>query len=657
MLSYWATVSLQQEELPGIRAQLRVETFADTTKDPNQVLEELSSLAESHGGSMYVELPSPDGQRVYGAGEEASRWIAGQYRSLPGVPQREAHPLVDLPHADYRQMVEFSGSAKLVEETQSYFDSRGVKYEVAQDQRWAFLLSGTALGSLFQLLLSFCLAMCVIGAVLNMRSDAIRNLHGYSLTRSCAYEVQRASGSWVVFVLAALIGISLGVACWAGTKTAVQWLYYFGIFAGSALIVCGVSMFGAFFALRRTDLVAALDGRFPARSAVAGVYIVRLAALIAVASLSVASINHSAEWFKQDGEKTHWAEQSQSYGITLSGARDLEGVKQTSEVLAQKVRELSARGHLLYASYIDAGMVANGGLDRDLLIFNRSAARRSLEGPLLESFNLSNECQEACLLKPAGLSAKRAATQISSFAEGAPELQEIAYEAEGSSAKTWEVGDNAWMNRARVDAPYVMVVPDDRLGMSDRNIVAALSQKDALLTRYADFEALQSDPEVGSFIRSAAPMSQIWAAQHRDMARLAWIYSGGLLAAVMLVLASSAAALFTCARGFRQTLRAHYVHGVGPIKLLTRLGLAELLLLALPAVHLWRKGAPVRQWSSGGDLAGAADPSLMAMMSVPGAAWWTVAGVAVCTSLPVVFFIFRRFMHRGALKEEVWIYG
>ena len=642
ILGFWAAVTNEQLELPGIAAQERVETFATSSRH-DTVVSDLEALALAQGGEVFVEIATPVGRTVYGAGSRAEGWMEKGYQGLPGTPDIVVRPLSELPHGDYRQIFELAGSANFLNSFRNYLDEQGISHRTLVGQQWQYLLFGTALGSIFQLLIGFCFALCVIGVIVNARSDAVRQLHGIGLFESAWCELRRAGQRTVAPIGVVSLAVLAATAWWTNPYSALQWLRFQAVFTGVALAVCALSVIATLWLLRRTSVVALLSGRLPGKLVLVGVYLVRLGALIAVASMSIGALNYSFEWSKQRAEADSWESLPQSYYLELSGARSLEDIAETTQVLANRLREFSAQGRLYLVRTMDPGSLVGGHLDRDVVVYNEAAAEVSLEGAALAAYRSVGKLNEPVWLQPDDLSPAVSLEMIQQATGIQQPGREVVYPAGSSQAHTWQVGTDEWINRAWSPDPLLVVVPNDALFLSDRNIVAAVTQKSAVLARYEDFRALQADSTVGSFIRMARPMSQQWAIHHQRMARTAWLYIGALVASLALTIVTSCAVLFASLRIFHQKLRAHFVQGTIPITVVYLLCAFEALVIAGVLSYLWNRGAPVRQWGAGGTLAGAADPSLIAMFTVPTAVWWLVIVLALCTSVPAVALWARRY--------------
>lgn len=385
---------------------------------------------------------------------------------------------------------------------------------------------------------------------------------------------------------------------------------------------------------------------------------------MAVAAMSVGMLNHSSEWLKQREEEGVWQNLPAAYAVSLSGARALEDIHEASSTLAAELRAISAEHRLIYAQFLDPGQLNFATFGRDVLVYNQSAAeislsgtlRNALEGSLQHGSSTSPAAQkgEITWLIPDSLSSfdKASVERVFSPVQSDVKSAEIRYrDAESSrpAAVTWEVSAGAWMNRSQSVAPIVAVIPDDLKLISDRNLVAAVTQLDALLLDYDDYENLQNSPVIGSFLQAPIPMSQTWSESHHAMGRTVWVYGGGFIAALVLAAISAYSSLRTYLRLFRQRLRVSFIHGTLPLKLVIGYAALEALALGTVAFYLYHRGAPVRQWSEGGQFAGSADPSLIAMFSVPTSAWVISLAVVIATSLPVFAILFRR----GSVTELI----
>ncbi|MCF4007113.1 hypothetical protein L1O03_07995 [Corynebacterium uropygiale] len=644
LLGWWAATTLQQEEYPGVRSSLAFQTWAQSGRPSEEILRDLEGLARAHGESLFVEIPTPEGRTVYGAGPAVDQWMHTPYRGFPGTPALRFAPLTDLPHGEYRQIFELTGGEDFRAAVEDYARAQGIPTTALQSQTGAYLLSGTALGTLLTLTVGFCVAVGFIGVLVDARADAVRRLHGSSWWRSVAHVLAHGAGRLYAILAGALVLLVLTTVLLTNAASTLQWLEWSGVFVGVALAATIIAVALGVALIRCESTTALLAGRLPARTVLTGMVVVRAGAAVAVASLLIGLINYSGEWALQHSEKDEWAAAPEAYSTSLSGARGLEDLDDTREALAARVRELSASGRVLLTQHHFASDIPPAHLDRDVLILNDAAAHRSLRGELLRAYEEAGPHGDPLLFTPDSLApdVDLSAVPIGSDNLSAASARPHTYAAGSSSAFTWEVGDSEWMNRADAPDPIVVVFPNDNLLMSSRTIVAQMSTRHLLFTSYDDIMDLQRDPEVGSFIRTGDLMSQSWASHHQEMGRITWVYLGGTVAAVVLILIVAIALWLACLKVLHQKLRAYVVHGRRPWRVYAVLGVAELAVLAIAGWFLWYRGSLVRAWTDGGALSGAADPTLIAQFTVSPATWvWTLLIVAL-SSLPVTALVLRR---------------
>lgn len=655
LLGLWASAASEQAKLPNANYALRIEKLSEKQPDRGVVLQNLGGIALQNGENIFIEIPTPSGKTVYAAGAAAEKWISAGYRGIPGSPTIAVKPLTELPHADYRQVLELSGNSDFRGKIKNSLDSSGIKYTTMENQLWSVLLIGTSLGDAIPLLLGFCAALCTIGSILNSRAEAIRTLHGFRQIESTSFEIRHAAGRLVPIFLSSVLISNILVALWANIFSALQWFIFQSIIIGGAFAVCALCTLSTQYLLRRLSIPPLVAGKLPVWPVLAATFAIRVGACVAVVAMAVGMVNHSSEWLKQREEEAVWKDLPAAYAVSLSGARALEDIHNASSALAAELRTISTHHRLAFAQFIDPGQLNFATEGRDLLVYNHTAAKMSLSGKLQSAFegalasyaaNSSANDQDTIIwLMPDSLPASFDNSPVEGMLSPAQSQIKFEYHDGGQpkpSAFTWEANTDAWMNRSQSISPIVAIVPDNLALVSDRNLVAAVTQMDVLLLDYEDFNRLQDSPVIGSFLQSPIPMAQTWSESHHAMGTTAWIYLGGFVAALLLAVISAYSSLRTYLGLFRQRLRVSFIHGTLPAKLVLGYVVLETLPLGIVALYLYNRGAPARQWSFGGRFAGSADPSLIAMFNVPTAAWIISLTVVLATSLPILALLFRR---------------
>lgn len=630
--------------MPGVRGVLRVATLSDRGLPREDILDGLAVIAKKHDSGIAVEIPTTAGRIAYGAGGVVDDWASNGFVGLPWTDPVEIKSLADLPHEDYRQVFELFGNSAFRDDVQRFLKDSGIASEPMVGDTWFYLFGGTALGDLAQLTAVFCIVMSVVGTVLNARTEAVRSLHGYGFMSSFAHGLRQALGPILIPLIVLSAVMHGGLLIHSGWPSVFQMLRFEAVLIVSGLILIVASILGTMWMIRRISTVNLLVGKLPTWSSVATVYGIRLLTCLAVASMSIATINHAEEWNKQRAEEEGWSKIGSAYTVSLSGARSMEDTQETSTVLAQRVRDLSNMGKTVYASYLYNGIARYSNMDRDSMILNEFAAPHSLSGPVAESWKKyrqssargKNSLNKSVVFIPDSI--PRDADWRQGLAGGIGEDPDvITYSVEQGHSRvfTWESGFDEWMNRAYAVDPVVLVLPNDLSEVSDRNVVAAISQRDLMFTDYGDYDRLLSDPEVGSFLRNAEPQAQQWFAHHAAMGRNVWTYLGALIAACIMVVAVSITAWSTLSKIFHQRLRASHIHGILPRRLIGAALLGELLIVGCVFYFLWYRGAQERLWTGNGEFAGAADPSLVAIFHVPSLSWWLAIAAVIISSVPV----------------------
>ncbi|KAB1503873.1 hypothetical protein F7230_01810 [Corynebacterium sp. 320] len=630
---------------------MQIQTFAphdqggDSSAD--SLVRDLGRIVTEHDATILVEIPTLEGRVAYAAGDKAESWIHKGYQGLPGTPPLDVRPLEDLPHGDYRQMFEVIGGDDVLQELVSYLDARGVTYHIPENQQWMYLLGGTALGKMAALMIGIGFVLVFVGIVLNSHTDAVRRLHGIGLLSRAKAELSAARGTLLTATSAAVVLVDVLLWWYSNTASAYQLVLFQAAFIGIALVACIFALFVGLFLLKIAPVVQLLKGKLPAKSVLVSMFAVRIGACIAVASLSIGALNYTTEWNEQKDEVDGWRNSPSAYGLTLSGARKLEDLHEASGRLASHMRDISSQNRLLYAQFRDSGMTPGSHLDRDIMVYNTTAAENSLSGEVSRSFGEQPRDKQPLVLVPDSLPAAVDSHELLAPIVGEARVHTAVYRAGDSRARTWEVGLDEWMNRAETHDPIVVVMPNDLIGLSDRNLVASVTQHDVLLSSYDDFQRLHDDREVGSFVRAAVPMSQTWSQHHQAMGRILWVYVGGFVATVLLCCIASLAVWLSFMKVFHQRLRAAYLHARWPIRpLLTALG-AELIVCACVLYFLFTRAATARAWEAGGSAEGAADPALIALFHVPSSAWWITLALFVSTSIPASGLVLGRRTQRS----------
>lgn len=265
VLGYWYSATIEQTELPGLRAEIMPEKAFTHYGDPNVFFTDLARIAREEHSDIFVEdsLSSDSVRMVYGAGKYSDQWIAHGYRGLPGSPDVKVVDLSQNPYGDYYWLtLEIAGDSAFQQRVMDYLTAQNIPFQVVEKQALEDFFSG-AVGDLMVLLLEFCLALCVIGVILNSRADAVRRVHGYGPFRSAINDLLRASGWVIPLLLSGVLLATVVLAFRASIPSAVQLLKHQMMLIGGALAVSVLAVIVALWLLSQIVTTETLDGKMP----------------------------------------------------------------------------------------------------------------------------------------------------------------------------------------------------------------------------------------------------------------------------------------------------------------------------------------------------------------------------------------------------------
>ncbi|AKK11850.1 hypothetical protein CUTER_09410 [Corynebacterium uterequi] len=526
----------------------------------------------------------------------------------------------------------------------------GVFFEEMNDERLIFLFAGTAFGDVVLLCFILYFVMSFLAVLLSVRSDAVRRLHGYRLHEAVIHHVASMASWWLAIAIAVVALLTVGAAVRYSLPSAWQWATTQVLLLSASLLVTVGTVVIATALMRQVSVINGIGGKLPALPALLSVYAIKCAAAISLATLMIGLWGYSQEYSRQASEEALWSEIDDVYLIDFNGAPRVEDLQQAGAELAPLLREASARGDVLLARYVDAGLNRNASLGRDMMIFNEQAARTSLHGDIATAFDSYGVLRRPLLLVPESLKGHpHLSDNVTTFID-ADAWSTAVYAEKDSTAFTWEGGDSEWMNRSSVANPVVIVFPDDNIALSERNLFALATQGDVMIRGWEQYEALRRGPTLENLLHDAQPIAEVWASNHRSMKTSLWVYGGGTVLSLLLVLAGSIAVWLAASKVFHQRFRASFVLGLRPYRVLGILAAAEAVVLTWCCWFLWQRGATAREWLAGGAHEGSGDPAMIAMMSVPPAAWWTTLGVLVLFSAPMMYLVLQRFNRTQLIK-------
>lgn len=492
-------------------------------------------------------------------------------------------------------------------------------------------------------------ALIFFGVVLSAQAEAVTRLVGHNMVRVLVRQLRVAHGAtaWRPIALIVLAGCVLGVAtepqrvaALAPTFAAVLTAYLV-----LALAVHGLTI----AALRCGNLVAALKGRLPATPLIAMDVLLRAGCAIAVGSFMITGVNALHEYQRQDAEGAAWSGHEDIVTIALSAARDLEPGNPTTQLLAARTQELGAQGRALLFDYADSALdPATQGQER--MTYSRSAARQLLDPAVAAQVDSADPTRPLLIIPPGGPSARAledpAAAAAFSPVCAARACTVVAGPQHYQALTLRSNPEMDYVDPLVIAEPLVVVVPDDAWGLSDRNVVALITQGAVGFVGAEPVGYLRQDPELSSFIAEARPAADRWAASHRRIATQTMVCAVGAGLAGLMALIYGAVSGMMQALLRAQRLRAVHVVGRNPLAVYVRCLPADVVVLGCLAAYFWHKGAAWRHFQQP-EFRGGATQSLLDALQVP-----TSAVVATCAIVVAAICAAATVMARHALRKD-----
>lgn len=582
-LGYWAWVMVQPE---GI---FETGSFVSVGSDNGQgaeILAALEGVAEAENERIAVAIEQPDSTEVYAAGEHGDSW----YNTIkPGKPVH-VHPLAELPDEDSRQLLQLSGGEDFKNALHEVLDSHGARYRDLKNLEWSFLFTDTALAGIYFLVLATCFAVVAAGAIARTRDYAVWQLMGLSPLSILGREIRRSYAKPFLGSLAvAAVGLLL-CAILVSPRVALGIVKYSAVFLGPVLVAIAVSFVLTTYVCKSLPLHERLKGKLPQRSSVAIIFLVKLLPCIVAASLIAPALNHMHEVGVQKDVGSFWKQTDDLQLVELSGSRDGDGVVDSSHALAELARARSAAGKFHFAQFAGDAPEEFGGIGRDMLSFNYTAALRSVKGPLREELH-KNPPQEPTRYIPRDMEGVENSIPTDFYCSE-HECPVKIIDSDDADVATWQIDDTGWGEKVTTKGPVLTIYPDDQLP-SDRTIVASMTQDGTGFLGDIPPE-LREDPDLNNFVLKSNSAAQRWAQGNASLRANAIAYALGAVAAALIALIMAAMAGFLYRKLCAQRLRVYRLMGLPMLRAYRSLWIADAGVCFITAVYMWFKGEQAR---------------------------------------------------------------
>ncbi|NBM17250.1 hypothetical protein [Streptomyces sp. GC420] len=392
LLAFLFVRGLDDELVLGNTAQIWVFDSNDSASGA-RVARAVASFAAEHRVAVARELPDvrdPDALRhlYLSSGDprsDAASWLDKGYPGFSRHVDTAVHPIAEIGHRDPRGFYYVFGTPEAATALVAEFADLGLQASVQHP------LSGGELAQLFSggdLFRSFWVvalaAVTTTGAsvLLGAKAYGVLRLQGRSFLDVLVRDLRQLAVFWSV----AASAVTAVVLTFLGVYNGLAWLSLFAAVAfglAAVLVVLVLGTHAAALALTfRGEVLRALKGELPARSAYVATYLVRVPALLLALGVAMDVALAGQNVLERQGSQDTYATVGDAVSIRLNGS--LVGEEEQAIIrVGQWLRRADAAGRIVVAGRRDLqGIAPDAHLPQgEVLVVNESflAARPVLD--------------------------------------------------------------------------------------------------------------------------------------------------------------------------------------------------------------------------------------------------------------------------------------
>lgn len=573
----------------------------------------LADFAREHDTTITLEATSADASPTetwFFIAERTSPGGVRDWLSHPPRPFLPGYTITARPHSELTDIrggrgmywldpADGDGDAALAA-FRGFLDVHGLTGQPLENRWLEMHLSEPATIVLVATML-LCLVLGTLHAVLRAREHGIRRLQGQT-TPTIAMSAHRAAlrrlvPGWLLVTAVAAVGLYAfnrfhGLAGFLAYSTAI----------GATLLVVTSAGFLAGLAVTATSpLLGAIKGQLPLAGLTAGVWAVRLAALLLLLTMTANAIGDLAAHRRLNADAQAWSSHDRPVAAFIAGSSGDD-----MSALAQPLREMDRRGQILMAASEWHAVIDAPADMPPVLLMNTTAA---LDSGALTPDEAAAQGDTALLVIPAGTSPEAVASvrdQLHAEFDYArdtgaavPDIADITVP-RGRSVFTYATSFGFQPPPATVADPIVAVLPPGLAGIADYNLTSALSQATVLLHDRAAYDALAATDAGRAMLAGSERAVDRWTQSRRSAADSALQNLGGALIALVLATAAVASTALTHHLRHARALHVHALMGHHPLAGRGGLVAAEVVFAAIVAAWLGhRQHAYLTQLAAG----------------------------------------------------------
>lgn len=484
-----------------------------------------------------------------------------------------------------------------------------------------------------------CLTLGALHAVLRAREHGIRRLQGQSAPTIAlaAHDMalRRLTPAWLITGAVA----ALALYAFNRFQGLAGFLAYTAVIFAVLLAATSVGFLAGLAVTATSPLLGAIKGQLSLAGLTAGVWAVRLAALLLLLTMTANAIGDLAAHRRLNADAQAWSSHDRPVAAYIAGAAG-----DSMQDLAPTLRDMDRRGRVLLANsewYADMNAPATMP---PVLLMNTTAA---IESGALTPDDVAAQGEAALLAIPDGTTPD-AVTSVRDQVRAefdytrdtgaaVPDIADIILP-RGRGVFTYATSFDYQPAPATVADPIVVVLPPGLVGISDSNLTAGMTQGTVLLRDRATYDALAGTDAGHVALAGSERAIGRWAESRRSALNSAVQNLGGALIALVLATAAVASTALTHHLRHARALHVHALMGHHPLAGRGRLVAAEVAFAAVVAAWLaHRQHAYLTQLAAGitpaRDLADTAAINLpLVFVAVGFIAFWALITTAVAVA-------------------------
>ncbi|MFD0783804.1 bacteriocin-associated integral membrane family protein [Micromonospora azadirachtae] len=583
-------------------------TFGKTVNGASgpRVAEMVEAFAHDNGvnvGRLYNDPRMERNRRIYlavGDPEAAStRWLADGYPYFSREANVELRPYREIvniyPDGLYYVYGSEQAATALLKEF-ALLGYHGEAESVLSLNRNVEYFGKGALWLCF-LIVGFVTIIAVASAVtLNAKSYGIQRLHGRSFTGILWRDLTQLARFCAAFAAAVCAATIAALYFYNGLNQfatfALIALAFAGIFALAALATHVVTL----ALVHQDEIVNAVKGEVTARWAIAGAYLLRIAAIVLMFSVGISALVSAAALKEYRQKSQTWAESGSAYYLRLGPASlDEAKGKAVDDSVGQWIRTADSRGEAALASRQGASTIS-GTDGRDVLVVNNKYLTKH------EIYDASG-----ARVRPGSedtirvLTPQRYAAELTGLVAGVNQWASFQAGRAGATVPRVQVEQTRdhqlVLSYARsftasdllLRDPIIVVVTGTSGVIANDQYTSIASRGEILFEDPDRVMAGLTDVGAGAYVLGLSPFAQEAADKYRDARRelILQVFNLAVTVAVLLITALALSIVYT--RRNAQALFVKYIHGWAFLRTHRWILASESVLALLLVIWTWHR--------------------------------------------------------------------